>query len=512
MIEELLARAHAPLYLHAPEQVRLFFESRLYRPVWTSRNGPSPQARAIYQLLQSTDSEGLNPEDFHASDLRTLLAVSWDDEDARERAARLEALLADGFIVYANQITNGRIDPASIDSECTRVPDPVEAHALLTRLARGTDPFSLAQEIASDESGYLQLLDAYKHYRRLAARGGWPELPASGETKPEDFTRLLRRRLSAEGYLEASVLPEDQADATPLEEALVAFQHEHGLVENGKLNDKTLAALNVPASRRAEQIALNLERRRWLPRELGATHVRVNIADFSLVARAPRKEAFHSRTIVGRDHRRTPMMSSKIETVVLNPSWGVPTTIAKKDVLPKVKQDVFYLDRHEMDVFEKATGEQVEPWWIDWDQISAEDLPYAFRQRPGPNNPLGDVKFLFPNPFDVYLHDTPATGLFWSHPRTFSSGCIRVEFAMELARFVLKHGGAKGYENLDERLERVREAKRELHLRLPSPVPIHLVYWTAWVDDENRVHFREDIYERDAALHEALLEAKPCTY
>lgn len=487
--------------LHAPDSLRAFYKDRKFRPLWITRDGASTPALTLFTTLESAEADGLAPEDLHLQALNRLFA----EPEARSRAARLDILLTDGLIVYANELVNGRIDPVSIDAECLRTPEPLDVQLILNRIAGGENMADLLASLAPADPGYALLRKAHRRYLGIAASGGWPELPPDKAVAPSDDPRaaLLPERLQAEGYL---------SEGDELEDALREFQRSHGLRDDGVLNEATLAALNVPAAARAEQITLNLERWRWLPRELGMPRVVVNIAGFSLDALAPEEEPLTMRTIVGLAQRRTPVMSSEINTLVLNPTWGIPPTILKEDLLPKLKADPSYLTRHETRVFDIAIGAEVDPTSIAWEELDPDSIPYVLRQDGGPSNPLGQIKFLFPNPFDVYLHDTPAGSLFGPRVRAFSSGCIRVEKAMELGAFLLRATGKKNTRPLEEWLAKAKEDGRELALHLPETVPIHVVYWTAWVDRDGRLQFREDVYERDARLREALRRALPCTY
>ena len=486
--------------LHAAGALRTFYESRSHSPAWVAAPGQQGRVTALLEVLESAEADGLDPNDLHAGALRGLLTPAKEEtkQAGAARAALLDVLLTDALIVYANQIANGRIDPVSIDSECLRTPDPIDVQGLLKELAGGASVTSVFKAIAPADPAYTQLRQARLRYLRIAAEGGWPEIPA--DVAPG----ALSERLRIEGY------PGKDGE---VEAPLRAFQRAHGLKDSGMLDDATLRALNVPAAERAEQIALNLERWRWLPRELGMPRVVVNTAGFSLEARAPGQEPLAMHTIVGLAQRRTPVMSSAIDTLVLNPTWGVPPTIVKEDLLPRLTDDPTYLTRQEIRVFDVDIRAEVDPTSIDWEQVSAdENSPYFFRQDAGPGNPLGRIKFLFPNSFDVYLHDTPAGALFDPRVRTFSSGCIRVEKAMQLGEYLLRASGAEDDVTLGEKLARARQEWREISITLPAPVPVHLVYWTAWIGREGDIQFRPDVYERDAALREALRQARPCAY
>ncbi len=269
----------------------------------------------------------------------------------------------------------------------------------------------------------------------------------------------------------------------------------------------TLQALNVPAGIRARQLALNMERWRWLSQELGRRHVMVNIAGFWLEVIEDRQTILDMRVIVGRSYRRTPVFSDQISYLVLNPYWNVPQSIAVNDILPQLKRDPAYLSKQHMKLFNGwgTDARIVDPSAVNWSKITATSFPYRIRQEPGPNNALGMVKFMFPNKFSVYLHDTPARELFARSLRTFSSGCIRVEKPVELAAYLLQDQPGWTAEEIKKRSGQTQEQT----VRLTRSVPVHLLYWTSWVDDAGPVQFREDVYGRDLLLSNALEEAPP---
>lgn len=340
-------------------------------------------------------------------------------------------------------------------------------------------------DLAPAHPGYHALRQALAQYRETAALGGWPAVPAGPTLKPgEKGERVaaLRARLEASGELQGTAPERDLYDAS-LEAAIKAFQEKNGLDADGSVGPGTLEALNVTAADRVRQIEVNLDRWRWLPRDLGERYIMVNIAGFWLDVVESGQPVLSMRIVAGKPTSRTPMFTGTMTHLVLNPYWNVPPNILRNEVLPHIRRDPRYLAKQNM---ERLPGGKV-------------------RQRPGPNNALGKVKFLFPNRFDVYLHDTPSRSLFSRSVRTFSHGCIRVEKPLDLAEYLLKDDPAW----TREKIEKATGDRRERWVQIPNPLPVHLVYWTAWVDEAGVTQFRKDVYGRDKPLAEELGKAAP---
>jgi len=314
--------------------------------------------------------------------------------------------------------------------------------------------------------------------------------------------RLVRERLAVVGYALYGSADDPEYFDDRLDNAVRQFQERHGLEIDGIVGRNTIAELNVTAGERARQIMVNMERWRWLPRDLGERHLLVNIANFEIRIFEAGDQVMSMRAIVGRDYRRTPVFTDLMTYLVINPYWNVPNSIAVKDKLPVLKENPGYLAENNMKVFEGwgADAPELDPDTIDWEDFTEETFPFRLRQDPGPANALGRIKFMFPNKFNVYLHDTPARALFDQTVRTFSSGCIRIEQPLELAEYLLRADPGWSRPAILAAIDRSEEQT----VRLPEPIRVYILYCTAWVDDDGSVQFRRDIYERDAAVAEAL--------
>ncbi len=365
-----------------------------------------------------------------------------------------------------------------------------------------TDATDIALSLPAPD-GYHHLRDALPSLLALQRAGGWPALPAGPWLRPGDVDAripLFRQRLILGGDLATEGLESAAQDPLRYDDDLAAamrrFQSRHGLDIDGIVGPRTLAALNVPVEQRLAQILVNLERWRAMPPDDGTLRLIVNIPGFSAELRRGDEVLKSARVIVGRASRPTPELATRITHLVVNPTWTVPERIARLDVLPKLRDDPGYLDRGGFRVLAgwNPDARSLDPDAIDWDGVTGR-FPFVLRQAPGPANALGTLKFEMPNPYSVYLHDTPDRALFARSTRAFSSGCIRVEGIHDLAEWL---AAASGWER--GRLEAEIRSGQTRHLRLSQPVEVRLVYLTAWVNNAGTLEFRDDIYDRDAAL------------
>jgi len=495
-----------PILAHAA--LPYFYAKRSFEPAWADDAGPKPLAAQLLDRIRAAEREGLRPDDYHAGSIAELVAEARGaDTVDLGRLVDLELMLTDAFLLYASHLMGGRVDPTSFDAEwhvpVSRRADVVSA---LEDALQRRDVGAALDELEPRQGGYRRLVRALLRYREMATRGGWQEVPTGGKLElgvEDDRVRSLRARLLVSGDLRRSDVGNGGTTFDErLREAVVGFQRRHGLVADGVVGAATFEALNVPVEMRTRQIELSLERWRWLPDDLGQRHILVNIPSFELDVVEGSETVMEMRVVVGKPYRRTPVFSAEMTYLVLSPYWHVPPTIAVQDILPELKKDPGYLTKKNMTVFAGwgADAKLLDPRAIDWANVTRSSFPYRFRQDPGPLNALGAVKFMFPNQYSVYLHDTPARELFARPDRSFSSGCIRVENPIELAEYLLA-GDARWTR---ETILGAVESGVEQTVRLPAPLAVHLQYWTSWVDRKDAVHFRKDIYERDRLLANAL--------
>jgi len=467
---------------------------RQYVPIWTTRNGPTARASTLRQFLHVADQEGLTPSSYH------LLAIdsSWHRHTPSELAT-LDILLTDALFRYASDVRTGRLSPAEVDPEWHLVNSPVQRSALLQKLLSAKDFESAMQNLAPQQTGYQRLREALAHYRQLAANGGWPLLPAGTlrEGMRDARIAILRQRLIAEGDMQAEQLASSRSFDPIVKYAVERFQVRHGLKVDGVVGPATREAMNVPIAERITQIKLNMERWRWLPRRLGKRYLIVNTAGYDLTAFDKGQAQFSMWVVIGKQDRQTPVIGGTMHTVVFNPYWTVPITIVMEDFIPAQLHNSNYLREHRIHVYSNLARKiEVNPREVNWAKFTRDNFPYVLRQNPGPYNPLGSYKFLFSNRFDIYLHDTSARRLFTKKQRTFSSGCIRVENPLQLARFVL----ASNRDWDEDRIQAAVKSGQTSEVKLAKSLPIYLVYLTAWVGSDDSVHFYPDVYSRDRPI------------
>jgi murein L,D-transpeptidase YcbB/YkuD len=440
------------------------YEAHGFAPLWVG--APEREAVLLHALAAAVE-HGLDAADFTVP--------------AGLPAAERDLLLTDSFLRYAAALAGGRVSANAIETDWAFAPLAVDAEADLESALAG-DPGAVLARLAPPEPGYQALQDALARYRALAASGGWRPLPDGARLKRGDSgaaVLALRRRLAAEDYLSRDALA-GGFDAA-VEAAVRRFQAQHGIAADGAVGPDTFRALNVPAAARVEQIRVNLERWRELPRDWPKTRIEVNVPAASLAVIEKDEPRLVMRAIVGAEDHPTPALRARVSAVLFNPRWTIPVSIVKKEILPHLKRDPRYLERNH---------------YVYAGAIRAS----ALQQLPGASNALGRVKFEMPNIYDVYLHDTPTHPLFARAIRALSHGCVRLENPRQLALYALAGQGGWSEEEIDQAIA----AGDTQRVPLSRSLPVYLLYWTAFVDAEGAVEFRDDIYGRDFRLATAL--------
>ena len=492
---------------YLPQWVQRFYQRRYGRPAWITTDGNFRNIKDLLTAIRSAGQEALDPAAYHLQPLeQSVQALEYPQHAAKpEFVVEAELLATDAFFTYASHLLNGRINPQDVDPQWRA---SVKETDLLELLQGALETRQIAAVFASlmpAHAGYIHLRRALQRYRNTAKVGGWPAIPGDCPLQNGDHglrVLILRARLRAEDEQYDQRLPMTRTFDVDLKQAVYDFQRRYGLQVNGTVGEATLAALNVSIADRIRQIELNMERWRWLPQYFGERYLIVNIANFELQIVEKEKRLTTMRAAVGQYYRQTPVFSTPLTRLVLNPHWFVPKTIAVEDMLPRIKENPAYLARHHLRVFQGSWDDpqEIDALSIDWSAVTSENFNYRLRQDPGPDNALGRMKFILANSYDVYIHDTPVHEQFKQMKRTFSSGCIRIEDPIALAEYLLKDHPQWS----PQKLRTAIESGISQIIQLIDPIPVYLVYWTAWTDENSHVHFREDIYGRDRALDQAL--------
>ncbi len=553
-----LARLVATMTPEASEQQRLteelhaVYERRDYRAAWLGSGPILRRARALHTLLMKKRVHGLEPALYttyvEGQDIRRLIAdikaLEIERHPALTDQLALETRLTLTLLRFTRDLHGGQVEEVDIP-DWHKEPVPVDVVAKVSATMEAEDRKELKRRLEPAHEGYIRLAAQVETYRQIADAGGWPRLPEGDTVEVDDAISIplyeaLVERLQAEGDLAPDAMPapptpaamqsvdtaggamsdnaasdnaaSDNAmadngadtrrfDAT-LSQAVERFQARHGLTVDGKLGDNTRRAMNVPAEERLQQIEANLERWRWLPETLPADRISVNVPSFELRGYRNGQLQVEMKVAVGKPSWATPIFEDEVIYAEVNPYWNIPESIADDEVLPALRQDPSYLENQNMEIVPGWNADPSEAILedVDWNDLGTYGADYRIRQKPGRGNALGQIKFIFPNPHGVYLHDTPAQRAFQKANRAVSHGCVRVSDPLALADFLL---GEPDLEEVEEALDHGGQQRIDLN----QPMPVELHYWTAFVDDEGRMNFRRDLYGIDEGVTELLDEA-----
>ena len=500
--------------LFSPEWVRTFYENRQFRPAWSVEKSLLPDADSLIAAIDDSNREGLEPHNYHLDAVNSAFADLKRSYTGREPIdpllrTDLDLLLTDAYLLYASHLKDGMIDRDSLkvrwkvgqkgsmyDSLLT---SSLESHAIRPGL----------QSMSPQHWMFDGLKETLASFEALAKRGGWESVPAGEALRVRNAGKrvlALRNRLRVSGDLGArSGWNNSEFDSTLVDD-LRAFQRRHGLEPSGIADSATIAVLNVPVQKRIDQIKINLERWRWMPHDLGRKHIRVNIPDFRLVVEDDGKQALSMKVVLGLPEWQTPVFSTAMTYVLFNVHWVAPDDILSKELINYMKADSNYLRSNDMTLWRRKGDslERIDPRTLNIKQMDPKDIDFFLRQEAGPQNIMGQVKFLVPNEHSIFLHDTPYREDFPKTVRMFSHGCIRLEKPLALAEYVLREFPLWNRERIDT----VIAQRLEQSLLLKHPIPVFVVYCTAWKETNGIVNFRQDYYGLDRRLGAALLQTR----
>jgi murein L,D-transpeptidase YcbB/YkuD len=506
--------------------LRRFYESMGYRQAWTNK-------QAIARLIEVIDdsaNDGLLPSDYHIDEIRSFYANPSDSPALRARA---DLLMTDAVFTLMSHMRSGKVYARSIEPDWNiepKVPGAGYDRTLMSAVMGSRFP-ELIRSLRPESKEYSLLRKGLIRMKEIAASGGWRSVPAGrvidkvGVVDPR--IPAIRARLVVSGdfvtpasapsvdpardasapkdssaaadSLSAAPSDSDQVYGQDLFDAVMAFQKRHGLDTDGVIGNETVKAMNVPVSQRIDQIRINLERYRWFMNSRGSNYVMVNIPSFTVDLVQNNTPKWHSRVIVGKPDTQTPVFRAEMQYIILNPCWVIPSGILVKDkIITSIMKDQSYLSKKNLAIVDNA-GHVLSPFSVDWGRYVNGGFPYRLVQASGDEGSLGRIKFMMPNRFTVYMHDTPSKELFEKSRRAFSHGCVRVDKPLDLAEIVLQDR-VKWNRN---RIQEAIDTDRTRTVNLPKNIPVYILYHTSFADGE-QVEFRTDVYERDARLLKVL--------
>jgi L,D-transpeptidase YcbB len=480
-----------------PKPVARFYEARKGTHAWEGKD-----AEEIVRAIHGIDADGLNPGEYHLEAIERLIKES-GTAASPALAADLDILLTDAVAGMMDHVWYGRVRPVSLNPawnvDSREGAPPLEV--TVARIAEAASPGDGIEATKPKHFIYVGLKGALANLREIAAKGGWPTVRSGRPIKPggtDPRIPAIRARLTATGELHGGGGSSTVYDPE-LRRAVELFQARNRLDANGIIGKEEIAAMNVSAAERADQVRVNMERARWVLPGLTEDFMLVNLPAFKAYLIRGGKNTWEARTQVGDEGKQTPSFTATMRTVVLNPDWTVPPMIIREEVIEGMKQGKDFITKKGLVVTDNK-GQQVDPGSINWDDASSDNFPYTLKQPPGPDNALGRVKFLFPNPYSIYLHDTPSKASFEAENRTFSHGCIRLENPLELAEILLSGQDSWNSGKIQEALA----TGETQNVNLEHTIPVVIVYWTVSVGTSGEVRYARDIYGLDPPVLAAL--------
>lgn len=475
-----------------------FYKSRSYKSIWTGRAGKDGQRRkAFLAALSKAGSHGLPVRRYDPATIKAKLKAAKTDRDR----GRMEVEMSRLFLQYASDIRSGAVNPRKIDSGIVRGIRRWDRLQTLVAFAKGS-PAGFIKKLAPKTHEYTRLMKEKLRLEKLLGKGGFGAKVGVASLKvgaSGGHVVALRKRLIAMGYLKRSA---SQTYDAKLQKAVQSFQLDHGLPASGIAGKATIAEINKPAQYRLQSVIVAMERERWFNQPRGKRHVLVNLTDFTAKIVDNGKVTFVTRSVVGKNQsdRRSPEFSDMMEFMIINPTWNVPRSIAIKEYLPLLKRNPNAVGHLRL---VDSRGRTVNRGAVDFAQYNARNFPFNMKQPPSRGNALGLVKFMFPNKYNIYLHDTPSKSLFKRNVRAFSHGCIRLQQPFDFAYALL----SKQMRNPQEFFHAQLKTGRETRVDLKTPVPVHLIYRTAIAKPKGGMQYRRDVYGRDAKIFNALVQA-----
>jgi len=488
------------IILYAQDILPAFYEANNYSLAWDNEQNRID----LIESLENSFNEGLIPDDYHLEKIKKLFRETKSNANP-DKVVDLDLLMTDAVLLYATNLIIGKVDQSKIVEGWDVPPNklPKNDGISLNKALNSNDIAEALNNLKPDNFMYVHMRNGLKRYREISKNGGWSKVPPGKVLKLNETdvrVLLLRKYLIITGDLSASANSEnDSIFDMNVENAVKQFQFRHNLNEDGVVGKGTLEMINVPIEKRIDELRINMERARWVFHHLPEDFMVVNIAGYNVRRLTDDSIVFYSKVIVGKHFHETPIFKGKLSYIVINPTWTLPYSITIKETLPKLQKNPNYLTEKNMIIMDR-TGKEIDPSTIDFNTLSKNNFPYTVRQKAGPHNALGQVKFIFPNQYAVYLHDTPVRSLFSREERAFSHGCIRIDKKWELLMNLMDDPEVWNMNKINE----IVASGKTTRVNLKSPIEILLLYWTAGADKKDKLYFDKDVYDRDASVLEEL--------
>jgi len=475
-----------------------YYAKTLYSPIWIEGGKASAKAEQMVEALNLAYEDGLHPEDYDSFELFAKLGAK-----DNSGLADLEVHLTTATVSYAQHMNAGRLNPREVNRENVIYPSAVSAETILASIRKTKNLKAYLRLLAPHTARYERLRQAIALFRRIEANGGWTKVPEGASLKPgavDPRVPALRKRMIEAGALARGATGGMVYDPQ-LVSAVKLFQEQMGQTPDGVVGPGTTKQMNVSVSERIKTMEINLERNRWLQNEFADYHIFVNLAD-QVVKLVKNDKTIHAEVVqVGQPYHRTPVFTDEMEYIELNPYWNVPPSIAVNEYLPKLRQNPGVLAAQNISLM--SSSGKISAGSVNWDSYGKGNFPFTLRQEPGSGNALGRVKFMFPNDFNVYMHDTPSKTKFDATQRYFSHGCIRLRDPLTMAEVIL---APEGWNR--QKIDAVVAGGKNTVVNLKTKIPVYIVYLTTFVNKDGSINFREDVYGRDKIEAEALAKVR----
>ena len=484
------------------DPISLFYFERNYEPFWIENKR---RLERLSSALNQANYHGLPKSRYPLEELRQ---ATFENEPAQK--AKLELMATEAFLLFAQDISGGILNPNMIDTNINVVPQRKDPDMLLASLTDTLDVDLFFKKLFPNTNEYNALVNELRRLRAILLDGSWGDLVPTDVALEVGMTHdnvpFLRKRLSEMGYPVYQTdlrLFDDQLDAS-----VKKFQEYHGLNPDGVFGKRSIEAINIPPKTRLVQVLVNLERMRWNNQDRGAEYVLVNQPNFHAYFKSGNKKIWQSRVVIGLPSNQTAEFNDTMTHMVVNPTWHVPKSIAVDEYLPLIQSDPNFLIDNEMVLMVRGTDTIIDSSLIDMQAFTPDNFPFLIKQIPSNINALGLVKFMFPNKFSIYMHDTPMKDLFFKDERTFSHGCIRLQEPFEFAYSLLRDQEV----DPENKFQEVLEKEEETYINLSRKIPVYITYRTAFFDEFGQIHYRADVYGRDALVYMALVDAGVSLY